>query len=377
MNLRLIATDDTGTIFENCYGYHIDSRMRTSSSKSTKTCDNRQRDIEVASREVDSTRIGRPIGSGIETGHRCDEIIDEDLSSEANGSRSLGRGKTETSAGGARSDDGTRNTDTVAERIREKRDNNPHQRELEGEVEDKNRQDRRSAQRDVQEETNRSQIAAEKRRAGRDTGDAMAAAVAAVEEKKEGEKKVEGDGERRNPGENPYQQCRGKERETRLSDSNAEKIDRLDRVEERSVRMETSRKPAKRLERDEHGRRDQRENEKNPAARQNRKKEERDKDGEADATPLSKSKDPASKRTTDSPGDAEKGRSALNEEGKLPVSNRRHKEASTERGSGSKETGERTAGKCTLIQNTAQIMKRNETLHLPIRKTKLKLVRLT
>ena len=69
--------------------------------------------------------------------------------------RSLWRGKTETSAGGARSDDGTRNTDKVAERIREKRDNNPHQPEV-GEVEDKNQQDRYSAQRDVQEETNRS-----------------------------------------------------------------------------------------------------------------------------------------------------------------------------------------------------------------------------
>ncbi|KYN19627.1 hypothetical protein ALC57_08103 [Trachymyrmex cornetzi] len=70
-----------------------------------------------------------------------DGIIAEDLSEADGSSRSLWRGKTETSAGGARSDDGTRNTDKVAERIREKRDNNPHQREV-GEVEDKNKRRR-------------------------------------------------------------------------------------------------------------------------------------------------------------------------------------------------------------------------------------------
>lgn len=95
------------------------------------------------------------------------------------------------------------------------------------------------------------------------------------EEEEEEEKKEKSVGERRNPGENPYQQRRGEERETRLPDSSAEKIDRLGRVEEKSVTMEISRKPAKRLERDEHGRRDRRENEGNSVARGDRKKRER------------------------------------------------------------------------------------------------------
>ncbi|KYM97300.1 hypothetical protein ALC62_12033 [Cyphomyrmex costatus] len=183
-------------------------------------------------------------------------------------SRSLRRGKTERwSAGGARSDGGTRNTDKVVERIREKRDNNPHQHEV-GEVEDKNQQDRRSAQRDVQEETNRSSIG----------------------------RKVH-----RNPGKNPYQQRRGEERETRLPDNGAGKIDRLDRVEEKSVTIKISRKPAKRLEPDEHDRFDRHGNEENLVAHGDRKEEEGDKDETALA------------------GDAEEGHSALNEEGKLPT----------------------------------------------------------
>ncbi|XP_025988482.2 vicilin-like seed storage protein At2g18540 [Solenopsis invicta] len=347
MDLQLTTTkDNTRTMFENCYENH--TWLKTNLSNSRKACEEskRQRNTPDTSREVNSKRIGRPIGSDIETGRR-DEIIGEDLS-EMNGGRSLRRGeKTETSAGGARSDDGTRNTDTMAERIREKRDNNPHQREL-GEVEDKNRQDRRSAQRDVQEETNRSQIAAEKRGGGRDTEDAMA--TAAVEEEE-----VKSVGGHRNPSKNPYQQRRGEERERRLPDSSAEKIDRLDRVEETSSTMEISGKPAKRLERDERSRRDQREDvEGNPTALRDRKKEEKDKDEQADTTLLSKSKGPGSKRTADSVGDVEKGRSVLNEERKLPVSNRRRQGASTDRRNDSGETRSRATSKRTLVQNMVQ-----------------------
>ncbi|XP_077258083.1 uncharacterized protein LOC143895115 [Temnothorax americanus] len=311
--------------------------MKTNQYTSTKAFDKSQRNVPGASREVDPKRIGRPIGSGIETNRR-DGFIDEDLS-EANGIRSLGREKTEMSAGGARSDDGTRNTDTLAERIREKRDNNPHQREL-GEVEDKNQQDRGSAQRDVQEETNRSQIAAEKRRGDRDTEDAMA-----MEEDGRKEKS----GERGNPGENPYQQCRGEEREKRLSDNGAEKIDRLDRVEEKNVATEIPGKLAKSLEHeleDERGRRDRRESEENPVARGDRKKKKGDKDDEqADRVRLSKNKGSGSKRTTDSAGDAKKERSAVNEEGKLPASNGKRKGASTDERSDPGEARKRTARK--------------------------------
>lgn len=70
----------------------------------------------------------------------------------------FGAEKRKASAGGARSGGGAKNTDTLAERIREERDNNPYRRKLE----DKDRQDRRSAQRDVQEEANGSRIAAGK-----------------------------------------------------------------------------------------------------------------------------------------------------------------------------------------------------------------------
>lgn len=68
------------------------------------------------------------------------------------------------SAGEARSGAGTRSADAPAERIREKRDNNLYRRELVG-VEDKDQQDRRSAQRDVEEEeANGSWVLAGKRR---------------------------------------------------------------------------------------------------------------------------------------------------------------------------------------------------------------------
>lgn len=165
-----------------------------------------------------------------------------------------------------------------------------------------------------------------------------------TEEEEEEEKKEKSVGERRNPGKNPYQQRRGEERETRLPDNSAEKIDRLGRVEEKSVTMEISRKPPKRLERDEHGRRDRREKEGYPVARGDRKKE-RDKDAEVGTPLLSKNKRPGSERTLDSAGDAEKGRSILNEEGKLPASDRKRKGASTDGGSGLEEARKRTAGK--------------------------------
>ncbi|XP_011882456.1 PREDICTED: glutamic acid-rich protein-like [Vollenhovia emeryi] len=339
--------------------------MKTNRNASTKAFDKRQRNVPDASGECDSKRIGRPIGSSVETNRR-DGFIDEDLS-EANGIRSLRRGKTETSAGGARSDDVTRNTDTVAERIREKRDNNPHQREL-GEVEDKNQQDRRTAQRDVQEETNRSQIAAEKRRGGRDTEDAMA-----VEE----EEKKEKSGERGNPGKNPYQQRRGEERETRLSDNSAEKIDRSDRVEKRNVTIEISRKPAKRREHeleDEHGRH---ENVENPVARRDKTKEERDKDEQADTAFLSKNKESGSKRTTDSVGDAEMGRSVVNEEGKLPASDGKRKGASTDEGNDPEETRKRTANPSNPIEyqlSNAHFVELGWT-RLPLTKIMRKIVR--
>lgn len=336
--LQLITAnqDVTRTMFENCYKNYIKSQMKTNLNTLTKAFDKRRRNIPDTLREVDVKRTEQLIGSGI-AANRGDGFIDEDLS-EVNGICSLWRGKTEMSTGRARSDDGTRNTDTVAERIREKRDNNPHQREL-GEVEDKNQQDRRPAQRDVQEETNRSHIAAKKRREGRDMEDAMT--------KKEEEKR-EKSGERENPGKNPYQQCRGEERETRLSDNSIEKIDRLDRVEEKNVTMETSRKLAKRIG-DEHGRYDRHENEENPVARRDRKKEGRDKDKQADTMlPVSKNKRPESKRTMNSVGDAEKGCSVVNEEGKLPAGNGKRKGASTDRGNDLEEARKRTASKCTL-----------------------------
>lgn len=309
----MTSQDDTRTIFENCHENYIDSQMETNLNTSTKAFDN-QRDTPNASTEVDLKRIGRPTGSDIETNRR-DGFIDEDLS-KANNIRSLRRGKTETSAGGARSDDGTRNTDLAAERIREKRDNNPHQREL-GEVEDKNQQDHRSAQRDVQEETNRSQIAAEERRGGRDTEDA--------EEEKEKEKKS---GKYGNPCKNPYQQYHGKEHETRLSDNSLEKIGRLDRAKEKNVTMKISKKLAKRLER-EHCRRDRRENEENSTARKDKEKEERDKDNQADTVLLSKTKGSESKRTADSAGDRVKERFAVDEERKVPASNGKRKDVLT------------------------------------------------
>lgn len=361
--LRLITNqNDVCTTFDNCCKNHIDSQMKINLNTSTKAFDKHRRNNPDDLKEVDVKIIGRPNGSGVET-NRLDGFIDKDLS-ETNGIRLLRRGKTETSAGGARSDDGTRNTDTVAERIREKRDNNPHQREL-GEVEDKNQQDRRSAQRDVQEETNRSQIATEKRRGGSDTKNTIVT--------KEEEERKDKNGERGNPGKNPYQQRRGEERETQLSDNSAEKIDRLDRVEEKNVTMEISRKLAKRHEyelEDEHGRHENREK---PVTHRDRKKGERDKDGQADTARLSKNKGSRSKRTTDSTGDAEKGHS-INEERKLPASNGKRKDMSTNEENHPTETRKRTASMyigCTdyektisLSQCKSKVTRHDSHLHL-------------
>lgn len=75
------------------------------------------------------------------------------------------------SASEARSGAGRRTADAVAERIREKRDNNLYRRELDG-LGDKGRQDRRSAQRDVEEEADGSRSVAGKRsRDAEDTED--------------------------------------------------------------------------------------------------------------------------------------------------------------------------------------------------------------
>lgn len=261
---------------------------------------------------------GRSVQSGIAT-HHHDGIANGDLS-EANGTyRSPQRGKTVTSAGGARSDGGARNTGILAERIREERDNNPYRRER-GEVEDKDRQDRhRSTRRDVEEEANRSWIVAGKRSRG---GDAMEDAMA--EEKA---------GERGNPARVPYQYPRGRERETRSTDKNAG-IGRSDRVEEKSAPIELS-KPAKRLEleRDGNGRRDRHENEEQqPSTRRDRKKARTDKNEEEGTSSLSENKQTraGSRRTMNSLDDAEKGRFVVNEEEKLPASDERRRDASND-----------------------------------------------
>jgi len=125
----------------------------------------------------------------------------------------------------------------------------------------------------------------------------------------------------------------------------------LDRVKEKSVTMEISRKPAKRLEQDEHGRCDRHENEENliAPAPADRKKEKEDKGEKSDTPLLSKNKGPGSKRTSDSVGDAEKGRSALNEEGKLLASNRERKGASTDReNETNSEARKPTTSKCKI-----------------------------
>lgn len=305
---QLVFTSENDiTTLEDYYKNHIDSQSKTYSNTSKKSHDKRQRDVPNAPEEVDSRKAKRFIQSAVKMGQRVETIT--------NGNHSLRHENVRASASEARSEDRIRNTDET-ERIREKRDNNPYQRKLD-EVEDKDRQDRRSTQRDVQEETNRSWIAAGKTRKDGDTvnGDAM----------------EESGG---NPGKNPYQHRRVEERETRLLDNGAQKIGRLDRVEEKSASMETSGKPAKRLgiKANGNGRRDRHENEENPTTRRDRKKEGEDKDKNKEGTMfLNKNKEPGSKEATVSLDNAEEGRFAVNEEGKLPTNDEQRKAASTER----------------------------------------------
>ncbi|EFN69741.1 hypothetical protein EAG_12987 [Camponotus floridanus] len=265
---------------------------------------------EIAKGEDNSTKAKRFIQSAMEIDHHIGTANDQ---SKANGNHSLRREKTRVSAGGTRSEDRTRNTGMETERIREKRDNNPYQHRL-GEVEDKDRQDRRSAQRDVQEEANRSWIAVGKTRKDGDT--------------ENGNTVEESSG---NPGKNPYQQRRWEERETRLLDNRTKKIDRLDRVEEKSTSIETS-KPTKRSEVKQDGNdRNRHENEEKPTTRRDRKEEGKDKDKREGTMLLNKNKEPGTKKATVSLDDAEEGRFVVNEEGKLPANDEQRKAASAEK----------------------------------------------
>lgn len=149
------------------------------------------------------------------------------------------------SAGKARSNADTRTADAMAERIREKRDNNLYRRERDG-VEDKDRQDRRSAQRDVEEEADGSRSVAGKR--SRDAEEATTA------------EENGGEGDRVSGGD-PYRQSRGEERETRLPDNGVRQIGRSNRRTEGAAEISARRKKqTKRLEtpQEGNGRRDRR-----------------------------------------------------------------------------------------------------------------------
>lgn len=169
---------------------------------------------------------GRKFRRGAETDHHGDEIVHGDLPA-ANGDRSLRRGKTGASAGGARNGAGTRTAKALAERIREERDNNLYRRELDG-AEDKDRQDRRSLQRDVEEEADdgsRSSVAARRSRDAEDTEDA---------EKNGAFERLRGGG--------PYRQRGAKERGARLADNGVRQIGRFDRAEEENAAKISARK---------------------------------------------------------------------------------------------------------------------------------------
>ncbi|XP_032662891.1 uncharacterized protein LOC116840380 [Odontomachus brunneus] len=227
--------------------------------------------IRVRSEE----RKARP---GVETDHRG-EIAHGDLP-EANDDRSLRRGKTVASAGEARSGAGRRTADAVAERIREKRDNNLYRRELDG-LGDKGQQDRRSAQRDVEEEADGSRSVAGKR--SRDVEDTADAGV------KENGTKWDRRGD-------PYRQRRAEERGTRLLDNGVRRIGRFDRVVKKNVAKISTREPAKRREmpRDGNGRRDRHEEADLPTARGDRKEVEEDKDRLEETIPSKRKKATAS-----------------------------------------------------------------------------------
>lgn len=303
--LQLVSTSENGlTTLENHYKSHIGSQSKTYSNTWTKLHNKRQNVLNT-SEEDDSRETKCLIQSTMEIGH-TGTANDQ---SEANANHSLRRERTRVSAGGTRSENRTKNTDAETQRIREKRDNNPYQHRL-GEVEDKDRQDRRSAQRDVQEEANRSWIAVGKTRKDRGTENGNT-----VEESS------------RNPGKNPYQQ----ERETRLLDNRTKKIGRLDRVEEKSASIETS-KSTKRSEVKQDGNdRNQHENEEKPTTRRDKKEEEENKDKKEETMFLNKNKEPESEKTMVSLDDMEKGRFAVNEAEKLPANDEQRKVASTEK----------------------------------------------
>lgn len=306
--LQLVSTNGLTTL-ENHYKSHIGFQSKTCSNTWTKL-HNKCHNVLNTSGEDDPTKAKRFIQSAMEIDHHIGTANDQ---SKTNGNHSLRREKTRVSAGGIRSEDRTRNTGMETERIREKRDNNPYQHRL-GEVEDKDRQDRRSAQRDVQEEANRSWIAVGKTRKDGDT--------------ENGNTVEESSG---NPGKNPYQQRRWEERETRLLDNRTKKIDRLDRVEEKSASIETS-KPSKRSEVKQDGSdRNRHENEEKPATRRDRKEEGKDKDKREGTMLLNKNKEPGTKKATVSLDDTEEGRFAVNEEGKLPANDEQRKAASAEK----------------------------------------------
>lgn len=317
--LQLVSTNGLTTLEDHyCHKSHIGFQSKTYSNTWTKL-HNKYHNVLNTSGEDNSTKAKRFIQSAMEIDHHIGTANDQ---SKANGNHSLRREKTRVSAGGTRSEDHTRNTRSEdhtrntgmeTKRIREKRDNNPYQHRL-GEVEDKDRQDRRSAQRDVQEEANRSWIAVEKTRKDGDT--------------ENGNTVEESSG---NPGKNPYQQRRWEERETRLLDNRTKKIDRLDRVEEKSASIETS-KPTKRSEVKQDGNdRNRHENEEKSTTRRDRKEEGKDKDKREGTMLLNKNKEPGTKKATVSLDDAEEGRFAVNEEGKLPANDEQRKAASAEK----------------------------------------------
>lgn len=304
----------TGTTLEDRYENNIEFRTRANSQTFARVRDDLQRNISRATGMLDPSDVGT---------ERPDEIADAGLSG-TNGDRSPRRGKTEASAGGARSDGGARSADTAAERIRAVRDNNLYRGERAGPV-DKDRQDRRSVQRDVEEEEEKekargSRPAADGKRIGRSEGDTEDATA-----------EENGGGEQRRGG-SPYRRPRARERETRWPDNGMRKIGRLDPAEEEAV-LEIPRKPAKRpgLEREGNDRRDRRENEELVAARRDRRSgRRRGRHEEEGSTPVNKGKGARfeSKKTMDSLDDAEKGRRAVNEEERLPMYDEKHKGAS-------------------------------------------------
>ncbi|RLU14793.1 hypothetical protein DMN91_012680 [Ooceraea biroi] len=321
--------------------------------------------IEMRNKQQHNTsdsprKIGRPVEAGVATDHH-DGIASGDLS-EANGNRSLDRGKTVTSASEARSGGGARNTGIVAERIRgEERDNNPYHRER-GEVEDKDRQDRhRSARRDVEEEANRSWIAAGKRGRGEDAEDAMA---------------EENAGERGNPGRGPYQYPCG----TRSLDNSA-RIGRGADRDEKSSPIELSGKPAKRpeMERDGNGQRDRHKNEEQPVTCRDSGRAEEDENEGKGTTSLSENKQTraGNKRTMNSLDDAEKSRFVANEEEKLPANDEKRRAASNDGRYNSEEERWRVSNNpSNLIEyrlSDEHFVKPNWTL-LPVTRTMRKIV---